>query len=495
MNTNNPRQSTSASLGIITSRTSYLVLAAIFILFFMLGYRELWTQEGRWAVVVLGMQAHHDIWHPYLYDHPYYDKPLFSYWLTLFFSSLLQGFNEWALRLPSVLASLLIIYCTYWLGKFHSNRQVGLLAGWMLITTFLFIFWSRTAGADMLNIAGVLAATAWYFAHRDHPNLFNYIVFFAIIAITCLCKGLLGFMLTGIAVLPDLLHGNRWRQHVNLSFAFGLAIGIGIYLLPFLASSWFNPQHFAENGLAQVYHENILRFIKPFDHEDPIYTYFIYLPIYLLPWTFFFIPAIFSAIKNWHHLSVGERWPIWVTLLLFIFFSASGSRRSYYILPILPFAILMTANWILSVSRYAKLRQHLAKGFIILSYIILISWFVIIQFLTNDHNKGIWQFATEVRAAATQQLPWAEWHIAVVDSQEKPIFYLHPLTIVTTTTFPEILQANFGVKNPHTIIITRPGDLFVLKSVIANYQIIVEPNNQKFAGSDDNSIVALVPYK
>ncbi len=33
----------------------------------------------------------------------------------------------------------------------------------------------------------------------------------------------------------------------------------------------------------------------------------------------------------------------------FLFFSASGSRRSYYILPILPFCALFCANWILSL--------------------------------------------------------------------------------------------------------------------------------------------------
>ena len=35
-------------------------------------------------------------------------------------------------------------------------------------------------------------------------------------------------------------------------------------------------------------------------------------------------------------------------LLLFVFFTLSGSRRNYYVLPVVPFAILMMGEWFLA---------------------------------------------------------------------------------------------------------------------------------------------------
>src|SRR3990167_5838104 len=321
------------------ARFGYLLIGAILLLFTFLGAKDIWTQEHRWADIVFGMFYRNDFLHPYLGETKYYDKPLLSYWLIALIAQLTGALTTWTLRLPSALAGLLAIWSIYRLGAQTKDKELGLLAGWLLLTTFYFVFWARVSSADMLNLAGSLLAVSWYADHREKTNFYVYATFFLILAITSLCKGLGGAIIPLIAVCIDLILRNKWTIHLRLSFFLALFFGVVIYLIPFLASSYWG-QEYGQNGLYLVYRENILRYFQPFDHQGPLYTYFIYLPIYLMPWVIFFIPALLSLHSRWNTMRTDSKWIVWTLLVLFLFFTMSGSRRSYYILPIVPFAIL-----------------------------------------------------------------------------------------------------------------------------------------------------------
>lgn len=149
-----------------------LLLAATATLVFVgLGGGELWTMEGRWAAICAHMVRSGDYFHPYLFGEPYYDKPLLSYWLMIAASSVTRHLNETALRIPSALAAVAAVACVFRLGELRYDRPTGLLAGFVLTTCFMFVFWARVASADMLNLTGIVLAVAWYFEHRDRPTL------------------------------------------------------------------------------------------------------------------------------------------------------------------------------------------------------------------------------------------------------------------------------------------------------------------------------------
>src|SRR5471030_139522 len=105
------------------AKVVYLMLAATVMLMTLLGSREIWKQEHRWADIVYGMFYRHDFLHPYLNNVDYYDKPLLSYWLVAGFSFLTGQFSTWAMRLPSALAGLLAVWWIYRLGtKLQDQR-------------------------------------------------------------------------------------------------------------------------------------------------------------------------------------------------------------------------------------------------------------------------------------------------------------------------------------------------------------------------------------
>jgi len=478
-----------------------LLSAASLLLLCMLGSKEIWTQEHRWADIVAGMFYRHDFLHPYLGQNTYYDKPLLSYWLIAAFSYAAGHLSTWTLRLPSALAGLLAVWSLYRIGSILQDKRLGLLAGWLLITTFYFIFWAKTSSADMLNLGGCLFAVAWYYEKKPTPSFFNYAVFFMILAVTSLCKGLTGFIVPLIVVFPDLMMKGEWKKHLNATFFLSMIPALIVYVLPFLASTHFGGAAYNENGLYLVYRENILRYFQPFDHRGPIYTYFIFLPIYMLPWAFFFVPALFGLKKRWKTLTPGMKGICWAVLLLFVFFTFSGSRRNYYVLPIVPFALLMTADWILSGTDQLAKRSILAGKVVVLFFLVLFINFDVVQPVYNAQG-GVNKFAVDLQKEATHVKPWSDWQFVLLDPESKVRFYLNlPPTLTNherVDNAADFQQAwpILTEKKTGTIYITRKSYRAEVQKFLPEYEVMAAPptlGERLLKIDNENAPVAFIP--
>lgn len=478
-----------------------LLLAASLMLFFALGTRELWTQEWRWANISWNMIYSGDFFHPILAGAPYYDKPLLSYWLMIACSYLVGGLNEWALRLPSALAGLLSIWSTYRIGTVVINKKCGLLAGWMLATSYFFIFWARTANADLLNLAGILLAVQWYFENKHKNNFITYFVFACILSVTALFKGLIGVIIPLLVILPDLLTNREWKKHCRWSLLFAVAAATLIYLIPFYISTLSKNPQYQENGLYLVYRENILRYFTPFDHQGPIYLYFIYLPLYLLPWTLFLLPAIYSLPSRWNKINSGSRWAVWSSALVFLFLTCSGSRRNYYVLPLVPFVVLMIADWF-TMSSETGTRLKWASYFLVLGFLVSFLSFGVVQPLYYM-GGGLRPFAKEVQTSADTVHSWKNWKIVFLDARSKISLYLKPSAPIVLLGQPgtgdNVFEKSWPVivhPSQNTIFVSRERYLNQLTPYFKNYTVVLEPlswGDRIFSGKDSDRAVAFIP--
>ncbi len=317
-------------------------VSSLFLLFWGLDQMPLIGSAHRWAEVAREMLITGDFFHPTINGEPYFDKPLGSYWLILLTASITGGLNQWAVKLPSAVAGLLALWATGWLGRKLWSEKTGRTAGWILLTTYGFLMWGRRGEADIANLAAIILAVAWYWARREKTNFGGYLVFYLICFIGAHAKGLTAIVLPVIILLPDVIRQRRWRSHLQLSHFAALAVGLTVYLMPFFYVSMSNPDY-QSDGLHLVFRENIQRFFKPFDHVQPFYVYLIHAPQLFLPWAPVLIIALAGLFKSIKNLAYNTRWLLEATLLIFLFFSASGSKRFYYILPILPFFALITA--------------------------------------------------------------------------------------------------------------------------------------------------------
>lgn len=335
----------------------FFFLTAAAVLFIFLGHNALWGSEDRWAEIVREMLLTGDYLHPTMNWQVYFDKPLLSYWFILPFAKLLGATSELASRIPSALAALLALWSLQNLASELFSRRIALLSCWLLLGCYGFLFWGRTAAADMANLAAVTGAAAWFFHVEKRCGFGGYLVFWLICFAGSLTKGLPALIVPVALLFPYLIASGSWKKHLNyrciLAFLIGAALFFAAFYIPSVVPL-VPPQMPASgeplSGLELLWRENIVRALNAFDHKDRWYSYFYNLPRILLPGFLLIAAGMAGAIRNWRRMDLRARWLLIGCALVFLLFSLSSSRRWYYILPLAPFCALFGAAGMLDFS-------------------------------------------------------------------------------------------------------------------------------------------------
>jgi 4-amino-4-deoxy-L-arabinose transferase-like glycosyltransferase len=222
------------------------------------------------------------------------------------------------------------------------------------------MFWARSASADLVSLFFATASVAVYLETKRSPRRWHAPLFFALLALGGHCKGMPAVLVPlGVAGADVLLSSQllvfvrRWRELV-----LGGAIGVALYLAPFLASRLARGDW---QLLYLMYVENFVRAFDAFDHSDNVFYYVYTLPAMLLPWGVWLPGALISAARR--DRNDGERFALLAFTVTFALFTASESRRSYYILPIFPWcAMLIAAFWNRLAARGAAARWERVLG-------------------------------------------------------------------------------------------------------------------------------------
>lgn len=335
-----------AGLAVLLAAASILLLPGI-------SLRSLWGSEGRWAVIAREMMQTGNYFLPTINGQVYFDKPLLSYWAIIPFSWF-TGVTESTARLPGVLAGIATVGMVYALGRRLFGRATGFLGGVVLLSTVMFGFWSRTASAELLNVLAIWLML-WLLAGDRRPSFGRCLAFYVVAAVSSFCKGpvapAVALVTTAALSVTEMVVDARRsgpgkiRTHLARHFDWilslkgllaalcGLVVFALLLFLPVIVTG-------SRDAVELMWRENVTRFFKPFDHVEPFYTYFKHIPVFLLPWSLVAVASLFSLGK-WG-AGRPRRWLICVTVAIFLFFTLSGSRRSYYILPIVPaFALII----------------------------------------------------------------------------------------------------------------------------------------------------------
>ena len=333
-----------------------ILLAAALLLGLRLGDRDVVSEELRFAEVAREMVATGDYFHPTINGKSYYDKPLGSYWLIAGASTLTGGVDETAARLPPAIAGWLGVLLVMMLARRLYDDRTALWAGAVLATCFSFTFYARRATADIETVTGTLAAVALFAYCRERKSTAWVLGLWLIMGLTSLTKGLLGFALPVVvlgtfgiwsilvdrikwrAVPARYLTHNRW--FFNRWTVVAVPLGLAVFLVPYAISGW---QSGFGDGLGMVYRENVKRFFQPHNHTGPVYLYVPVLFLLAAPWGLF-LPA---ALVPRRDAGASDRLVKAFFWGLFLFFTLSASRRSYYLLPILP-AVALHVSRLLS---------------------------------------------------------------------------------------------------------------------------------------------------
>ncbi len=321
----------------------YLCLLAGLLFFPALGARDFWAPvEPRYAEVARVMFLKGEWIVPTVNGDLYTDKPILYFWLVLILSKLAGSVNEWTVRLPAALGALGVVLATYKLGRDFISARVGFIAAVVLATSVRVIWEARWAHTDMLFV--FFFALSMYFAARavlrkGNPN--EMLLAYALMALATLTKGLIGVVLPALILLTFVLIRRDWRLLLEARPA------LGIVILLLVAAPWFILVNNATDGKWLqdfIYIHHFQRYTAGAGHRQPFYYYFTTLPVDLLPWSVFALPALFAYRPSRKLLS--EPTALFFTLWfvdVFLFFSLSDTKRDLYLLPLLPVAVLFIA--------------------------------------------------------------------------------------------------------------------------------------------------------
>jgi hypothetical protein len=116
--------------------------------------QSLWLDEATTALVA--KMSLHDIFSKFLPGdfHPPLYYLIMKYWTVIF------GYSEISLRVPSIIFGLGTIYFTYFIGRRLFNKKIGLIAATFLATSGLSIYYSQEA--RMYALAAFLVSALIY---------------------------------------------------------------------------------------------------------------------------------------------------------------------------------------------------------------------------------------------------------------------------------------------------------------------------------------------
>ena len=335
-----------------------LAIASLVLLLGGLSVRSLWGPEGRWAAIVKEMISSGNWFVPTINGQLYFDKPLLSYWAMLPFA-LIGGLNEAMLRVPGVIAGMATVFVAFLVGRRFFGSFSAFLSGALLLLSPMFLFWSRTISAEMMNTLAVWIMIWAFFAARDTRKGSYVFLIYIVAAVASFLKGpvaaAVGFFVMVVTGLIETILNVRAKGPEKTALRsiflreffwifskpgfFGIAAGLVVFaillFLPVIVTgSWVSVQ--------LMWRENVTRFFLPFDHEDPAYAYTWAILLFCAPWTFAMLGALWQWRLKWSE--PGARRVIEAAFAILLFYVLSGSRRGYYILPLIPALAIMTGE-------------------------------------------------------------------------------------------------------------------------------------------------------
>jgi 4-amino-4-deoxy-L-arabinose transferase-like glycosyltransferase len=349
--TENPRTGTATRIG-----WAILIVLTLYVCYFShlgaIGF--VGPDEPRYAWIARDMMETGDWVTPRLYGKPWFEKPPLFYWgAALCFKTF--GVSEAAARLPSAISALLATLALAWLALRLYGAET---ARWLLLllpTTVGMIGFSHAAATDMpfsgmLTIAMVCAAVILGLTRSEHTPILPctpwlaLILFGFFLGLAVLAKGPAAIILCGGTVFFWALFTKRWRDAFRLFHPAALASFCLTALPWYILCARRNPGFFH----VFIVEHNFKRYLTPeFQHIQPFWYYGPIVLLGLLPWTIIFV----GAIKDGRCLFKDSRWALSPSLFFacaaiwpVLFFSLSKSKLPGYILPAIPFFVLILAR-------------------------------------------------------------------------------------------------------------------------------------------------------
>jgi 4-amino-4-deoxy-L-arabinose transferase-like glycosyltransferase len=304
-----------------------LALALLLVLVMGLGRAPLFdVDEGAFSEATREMLVSGDWGHTTLNGADRFDKPIGVYWLQAI-SAQLWGLNEWAMRLPSALATWLAAMAV---GYFVAPRwgwRAGALAAVVHVTSFGSWAMAHAATADaVLGLCLMLSALdLWrYMANGDLSALRRMALW---VGLGLVIKGPVAVLLPAACLFLGALAERRWSVVWRALADVRAWLILLVVAVPWYAYAVWRHGHAFIEGF--ILRHNIDRFAAPMEGHTGGWLYFVLVaPLLWMPWSPLLTVWWGRAGTLWRDANIRPAL-IWAGFV-FVFFSVSGTKLPHY---------------------------------------------------------------------------------------------------------------------------------------------------------------------
>jgi 4-amino-4-deoxy-L-arabinose transferase-like glycosyltransferase len=390
----------------MSMRSFILPLLAVLLVALVLdiSYALAWTKFSR-AEVFFGecareMIAYNNLVTPLYHAKPFFDKPIFTYWLIVLAYKMF-GITHFAARIPSLLAGAATVLLTGFATRCLATSKrdaAGLIASMVLGSSFMFFSFTYLCMSDMFLVLFDTTTMMLLYAGvmQEKKRTLLWMMAAASMGMAFITKGPIGIVLPGAALIAFLVTTKR------LGFIKWHHVMLGGIIAGLIAVPWFYAAYKANGTWALAYfflRENVQRYAAAtYDTHKPLWFMLVSLITGFLPWSVFLPGALVNFIAqcktktglptsaampvDHSHMDAGMQEPpapkswslslaagglladadkdmqrklyLWTWLLVVTaFFSFSRGKCDYYILPVYPAAAALTALYLTEQTRRA----------------------------------------------------------------------------------------------------------------------------------------------
>lgn len=337
----------------------------------------------------------------------WYDKPPLYYWLASLCCKI-GGINELSFRIPSVIASILLVLIVFYWGYKKDNLLVGIFAGIIQATCIQHIILARSAVTDMLLALFLTTALVAFelsiLSEHRHKKKIALAGGLAI-GLAILTKGPVALFLLGVTFILVLYFDGKLIKLISAESLIAIFTSLIIALPWFIYSYHLHPEKFYHD---MIWVNHIQRFLQP-EHPGQTgkwYAYFLNIPIlfvFFFPWSVFLIQSIKQVLHSHQSKKLGFVW----FCTVFGFFSLSKTKLVTYIFPLYPAAAIIVARYIYKIigdsQKDKKSFAHGLKAAVAISFLILLALIVTAfkkfpESIIISACAGIWLLGVSVYA-------------------------------------------------------------------------------------------------
>jgi len=285
----------------------------------------------------------------------YLEKAPLMYWM-ISSSYALFGVNEFAARVPTMLAMLgLTLLAMKW-GRRAFGERVSIYAGMFAATAVGYYLFSRVLIPEAILSLFIAGSFYCFLTALDDGKAWRWYGGYACLALAVLTKGLLALVVVGFAMLLFLAVSREWRRWREFRIPSGLLLFFAIAAPWHILAGIRNPHFF----WFYFINEHFMRFLgkripKDYNKQENSLYWALHL-VWLFPWSLYLPIALRRLIADWRArrqqpsnttatLRTRTRLVcfIWAAVTL-VFFSFSTNQEYYTVPAYLPVLLLIAGE-------------------------------------------------------------------------------------------------------------------------------------------------------